>query len=203
MAIETKLGWAIQGPLDSENNHKINSCPITVMRVGVIENRADQVLEKFWKLEAIGIEHEETKIGYLENQNIVEQFNSEIKLENGRYEVKFPWKVERDLLPDNLSLATKRGNSLVRRFMKDPLLFEDYKKVIDEQLRNGVAEVVPINSKAPIGTFYLPHQPVRRPSATTSLRVVLDGSAHAKGKPSLNDCLSPGPNLNKEILLLL
>lgn len=51
---------------------------------------------------------------------------------------------------------------------------------------------------------YLPHRPVIKTDAkTTTIRPVFDGSAHQKNKPSLNDMLETGPNLNPEILAVL
>lgn len=51
---------------------------------------------------------------------------------------------------------------------------------------------------------YLPHRPVIKTEAkTTKIRPVFDGSAHQQNKPSINDLLETGPNLNPEILAVL
>ncbi|GFX36423.1 integrase catalytic domain-containing protein [Trichonephila clavipes] len=42
---------------------------------------------------------------------------------------------------------------------------------------------------------YLPHRSVFKENSTTSLRPVVNATSHSAGSPSLNKCLSTGPNL--------
>ena len=73
---------------------------------------------------------------------------------------------------------------------------EEYEKIVREQLEEGIVEVAP---ETPTGdrTFYMPHKPVVRESAsTTKVRMVFDASA--KPHPlidSINECMYTGPSL--------
>ena len=71
-------------------------------------------------------------------------------------------------------------------------LREEYEKIVRDQLEKGIMEVAP---ETPTGdrTFYVPHKPVVRESAsTTKVRMVFDASA--KPHPlanSVNECMYP------------
>ena len=71
---------------------------------------------------------------------------------------------------------------------------EEYHTVMEQQLEEGIIEVVP---EIPTGEVihYIPHQPVIRDQAeSTKMRIVYDYSAKAKSQvPSLNDCLKLDP----------
>ena len=46
-------------------------------------------------------------------------FSKSVTFENGRYNVSWPWKPDREL-PDNYMLAKGRLTSLIRRLRRDP-----------------------------------------------------------------------------------
>lgn len=79
---------------------------------------------------------------------------------------------------------------------QNPNLKEEYEKIVRDQLEEGIVEVAP---EKPTGdcTFYMPHKPVARESAsTTKVRMVFDASA----KPhllanSVNEFMYKGPPL--------
>ena len=80
--------------------------------------------------------------------------------------------------------------------------FKGRPEIVREQLEEGIVEVAP---KTPTGdrTFYMPHKPVVRESAsTTKVRMVFDASA----KPhllanSINECMYTGPPLQPLLCL--
>ena len=106
-------------------------------------------------------------------------------------------------LPTNKVGSRRRLTSLVRKLKKEGN-YEQYDKIICEQLEQGIIEKA---SKEPTGKeHYLPHKAVVRKSAeTTKLRIVYDASAKEQSdQPSINECLNPGPplqNLLWEILV--
>ena len=83
---------------------------------------------------------------------------------------------------------------MVRKLEKQDIL-ETYDKIIQEQIDQGIVERV--KEDAVGKEFYIPHKPVVRESAETTMkRIVYDASARANPKaPSLNDCLETGPPL--------
>ena len=75
---------------------------------------------------------------------------------------------------------------------KDPLLAE-YDHIIQDQLNNGIIEEVKpsLEKNKTTKVHYLSHHAVVREDAfTTTVRVVMDGSAKVNAEaPSLNVCL--------------
>ncbi|GBM73328.1 hypothetical protein AVEN_258872-1 [Araneus ventricosus] len=100
-------------------------------------------------------------------------------------------EIDKDILNNfNKSIILKDGR------------YEKYKDVINDYLKNGIAEEG-LNNPEQI-LFYLPHEGVlKEDNITTKLRVVFDASAHSIIAPSLNHSLSAGPNLNPELLGVL
>ena len=121
---------------------------------------------------------------------------------SGYYEVNLPWKANHPKLPTNEAGSRRRLTSLVRKLTREGN-YERYDDVIQEQLEQGVIEMAPIEAKGK--EFYLPHKGVIKQSAeTTKLRVVYDASAkESSDKPSLNECLYPGPPLQNQLWNIL
>ncbi|GFW91610.1 DUF1758 domain-containing protein [Trichonephila clavipes] len=152
--------------------------------------------------EAIGIKAESSCDP--DNQ-AMQHFKSSVRFNSGRYEVGFPWKGHTQELNDNFSVAEKRVKSLTRRFIRDPTLYIQYSEILKEYESQGIIERV-LETEKPTdrAVFYLPHQAVfRQESLTTKMRIVFDASSHEDGRPSLNDCIWSGENLNPNIFHLI
>ena len=80
---------------------------------------------------------------------------------------------------------------------KDKELFQEYDKIIQQQVVSGIIEPVSEEQDTDEGTYYLPHHGVvSQDKKTTKLRVVFDSSAKPdNSNVSINDCLEKGPNL--------
>ena len=93
---------------------------------------------------------------------------------------------------------------MLRKLRQDPQLLREYDKVMQEQLKNGIIEVV-IGEELPSGDrirYFLHHAVIRRDRQTTKLRVVYDASAKSEGS-FLNECLHVGTKFNQIILEIL
>ena len=127
-----------------------------------------------------------------------------IKFENGRYKLPLPWKETHDSLPDNYQLSSTRLQSLLRRLKHDPVILSEYHRIMEDQLKQGIIELVPTHESAPNHIHYLPHYPVvRQDKSTTKVSVVFDASAKSPGRPSQNDCLFKGPKFDQLIFDIL
>lgn len=90
-----------------------------------------------------------------------------------------------------------------RRLHQDPSVLREYNRIIQDQLKKGIVQIVEPRDHGGQKLHYLPHHPVvRRDKETTKVRIVYDASARSSG-PSLNDCLYPGPKFNQRILDIL
>ena len=98
--------------------------------------------------------------------------------------------------PNNRNGSLWRLANLVKKLEKEPNQLDEYDRIIQDQLEQGIVERV---TDEPHGEreFYLPHKPVVREAVeSTKMRIVFDASAKAEQtSPSLNDCLETGPSL--------
>ena len=161
-------------------------------------------MEKFWNLEAIGVK-DSGQVS--DDDQALQSFNESVKFENGRYEVRWPWKDEQPDLQTNFALAHGRLQSLVKRISTQPEMLQRYDDTIQEQLRLGIVEKVEENEVKEDGSLlhYLPHHCVIKENhSTTKLRIVYDASAKPrKAEKSLNECLHRGPVILQDLCGLL
>ena len=94
--------------------------------------------------------------------------------------------------------------SLLKRLKHDPQTLQAYNDVIQDQLTQGIIEVVDKPESGDVGkVHYLPHHAViRREKQMTKLRIVYDASARTKAV-SLNDCLHASPTFGQNIMDIL
>ena len=202
IAIHTKVGWVLSGPTEVPNTTKaanllVRTTHLLKIHTTPVEDNMDQTLKKFWDLESLGIQPQET--------SVQEEFTQSIHFKEGRYEVTLPWKPTHRPLPTNLELCKRRLTSLLKRLKTTPKILEDYNNIIQEQLHKGIVEPVPEEEADSQGRIhYLPHHGVvRTDKTTTKLRIVYDGSAKTGSNPALNDCLYTGPNVEQSIFDIL
>ena len=126
------------------------------------------------------------------------------------YTVNLPWKLDHPEIPSHLSLCESHLKGLFCKLQLNPEMLLEYDKIIKDQLRAGIIEVVDLMNaagtcprKSNLLVHYLPHHGVvQQDSQTTKLRIVYDGSARALGDAySLNDCLQTGPPKLLHILI--
>ena len=199
MAIHTRIGWILSGPVDRQEvsvNLTLAATHALKIDTHPVEQNLDDQLRRFWELESLGIMKDEP--------SVYDKFVQRISFDGQRYQVSLPWKENAPPLPDNFELCRRRLDSLLRRLKQNPPLLVEYDSVIRDQLSRGIIEVV--NNTSLDGherIHYLPHHGVVRQDKTTSkLRIVYDASAKTNG-PSLNDCLYTGPSFGQSIFDIL
>ena len=131
VAVRTTLGWILSGPVPWIESLPASTNLIThVLRVNARSRDCDQQLErqlrKFWDLESLGVHDDEDAL--------YDQFHDVVVFQDGRYEVKLPWKDPMVVVPDNFELSKKRLFGLLKRLRQNWELFKQYDGVIR---RNG------------------------------------------------------------------
>ncbi|XP_060596649.1 uncharacterized protein LOC132750656 [Ruditapes philippinarum] len=194
-AVQSKIGFLLSGPLPVTS-----SSTATNYIMNIITSAPDyDDLERFWKLESIGILPEaEEKASDLHNY----QKNC-ITFENDKYTASLPWKPDHPNLPDNYNITLRRTQNTIRRLREDPPLLQKYDGIIKDQEKRGFIEKVNVlSSERPV--HYIPHHGVKKHSATTPIRIVFDCSCRQnKNSPSLNDCLESTPPEINELTSIL
>ena len=218
VALSSKLGWLLSGPLhDSATTTDVQSNLIisgkSETNYGILDEEQDLVgtLKMFWETEAIGIRQPENAVQSKE-------FTKYVYRQGDRYEVTLPWKGEHLPIPNNYELSCNRLRSMHAKLQKKPELLKEYDQIIKEQLSCGIIEVVPEEEVVKIEVanatstnpqnediHYIPHHAViRQNRETTKVRVIYDGSAKSKDQHyALNDCLETGPNYIPHLLEVL
>ena len=201
VAVHTRLGWVLSGPIPQTKQPESSTNLLTThtLHVGAAVNETEtlnETLRSFWELESLGVRQPD--------RCVLTEFEEKIKVENGRYQVSLPWRDVHPPLLDNYQLALKRLRGLQHRLQQQPELLKEYDAIIQDQVKQGVVEVVtdptPTDGRT---VHYLPHHAVvRRDKATTKMRIVYDASAKTTG-PSLNDCLYTGPKFDQRIMDIL
>ncbi|XP_077508788.1 uncharacterized protein LOC144120265 [Amblyomma americanum] len=195
-AVETSIGWTVQGPIESDIE-QTNCLHTVTLRTSVIEKETTDILTKFWTLESIGVNESEDNEKPCE---ALEFFEDNIKRDGNRYEVALPWKSEISL-EDNKEIALKRLSQLANRFRRAPDLLQEYDTTIRQYGVSDIAERVEDETSRNHCVYHMPHQAVIRDSR--KLRVVFDASSRGKNSKSLNDNLETGPNLTADLVGLL
>ena len=166
-ALNTSLGWIVSGRthvLPTEPSQMSTPSLLVIDGCQTESNVIDKPqLERFWDLETIGI-MDSPHIS--DDETAQALFSKSVTFENGRYNVSWPWKPDREL-PDNYMLAKGRLTSLIRRLRRDPDMLKRYDDVLQDQLTKGIIEEAPpVQSSHRL--HYLPHHHVISPSTVRS-----------------------------------
>ncbi|GFW71857.1 integrase catalytic domain-containing protein [Trichonephila clavipes] len=133
VAVETSLGWSLQGKCDERSD-----CT-SVHLVHSEEESISTELRRFWEIESLGILDKGSMTLGNGDEEILSEFDKSVNFVDGRYRVNLPWKPGmREALQNNKTVARKRFEWLVRRFKCDHELFCEYKDVIDDYVKEGV-----------------------------------------------------------------
>ena len=191
--INSRVGWMFSGRFAQTAPKGYNE-----VEVGMLVK--DTSMEQLWDLESVGITETTTKD---EEQRAMEQFNAEVILNNGRYQVPWLWKHSKYELPSNYNLCETRLKSLYSS--KSEVDMQLYDSIIRKQLENGHIEEADCSKeykdRKDVVLHYVPHHMVR---GAEKSRIVYEGCAksHPSHK-SLNECLYRGKNMLADLCGML
>ena len=146
-----------------------------VQRSECSDGDLNYLLKQFWNLEATGITLQVEQPISPEEKLAFDKVNGSIRFDGERYETAVPWKHERPELPPN-QMSEKRLHRVEKKLMQDGKLAWAYQSVVEDYLRKGYIQEVPVDEPKPPSEWFLPHFPVIRPEkATTKVRLFFDG----------------------------
>ncbi|KAL0839095.1 hypothetical protein ABMA28_017074 [Loxostege sticticalis] len=191
VAQQTTLGWLISGRHTNTANNRSSQVYIHHAKVEV-----DSMLQRFWELEETPEKRIMTKA---ETQCESHYDKTHLRLPDGRYQVRMPFKTNNPDIGESLTIAQKRFQLLENKFKRNPDLHEKYTEFMEDYIEQSHMEPIP-NKEPKNKVCYIPHQAViNEQHLTTKLRVVFDSSAKTTNGKSLNDNLLIGPPLQNEI----
>ena len=97
IAIESKFGWLLSGPVQNESNHE-NDSNTVCQRIEIMpveESKLDNLLTKFWETESAKYQKKATKMMI----SIKSKKTIPLNKATVRYNVRLPWKVNKHDLP--------------------------------------------------------------------------------------------------------
>ncbi|KAL0841422.1 hypothetical protein ABMA28_015106 [Loxostege sticticalis] len=197
VAMETKLGWTIQGPAVGVFTSTCEDSELSTLHASF--GCGD--VEDFWKLETLGIKDDAELRSRQTTESEVQTFfeNTVRRNTENRYEVRLPWKTK--CLESNYELALKRLGSTTTRLLRLGIV-KDYDDVFREWIESDIIEKV-VNDDHGTGHYLSHHAVIRESSLTTKIRPVFNASATDKNGFSLNSCLEKGVNLIEYLPRLL
>lgn len=193
IALETEGGWIVYGKCDNTS----------ILHVKKTDTQKD--LDILWNQDIIPIE--ENKWSMIDQQALDHYQDTTIyDAKNKCYIVRLPFKNPDICLPNNFTLAFQRLVSNERRMAKDPILHKKFNMAMEELIKGEFCEKITPEMKSLEKTgkiWYLPCQAVVKDErASTTCRIVFDGSSVFKGE-SLNNQLLTGPKLQPDLVKLL
>ena len=174
-AVASQLGYLVSGPLQTNSvNHVYTDTAVNLVQTLSSTREVERDLEHFWSLESLGISPPTEKD---EHDPFLQRFQSSsiIRMPDGSYSAKFPWKEDSPPLPSNYGNCARRTRAMVRRLAQTPYPLKSYGEIIEEHEKRGFIERFD-NVTSLDRAHYLPHHAVKKESATTPIRVVFDCS---------------------------
>ncbi|XP_036317858.1 uncharacterized protein LOC118732860, partial [Rhagoletis pomonella] len=194
----TAFGWIAGGVIEHSTNDSAFICNIAV---NAESPKADDILKRFWEIE----EFPQSNPVLSEEESYCEKhfLKNVTVLNNGRIQVRLPFKTAPSVLGNSYENAKKRFLLLERRLSRNTELKQMYENFMKEYEDLGhMSRVVDVELSNP--HFVIPHHCVMRPeSTTTKLRVVFDGSASTSSCKSLNEILMVGATIQQELIITL
>ena len=147
-------------------------------------------LRRFWDYESLGIQDQSLPL--------YDKFVGEVDFVEGRYQVRLPFTEDHELLPDNFAPCKLRLASLLKRFSLKPEVSRHYNDVIQEQLKQGIIELVEQGVNSGVDkVHYIPHHEVIRVVKQSCLlfmtQVPEQGETH---QASMTVCMQVHPCLS-------
>ena len=117
VAVRTTLGWVFCGPTGGHDQEYTVSLNVQI----VVEEQLNEILQKFWDLESIGIRPAESSISSTHAEDVIlKKFKETLTYHDGRYEVSLPWKEDHLTLKDNYQQAERRLHNLKKKLLHEP-----------------------------------------------------------------------------------
>ncbi|XP_075259989.1 uncharacterized protein LOC142351729 [Convolutriloba macropyga] len=204
--VKTKLGWTLAGEYElspkTMNSNKPPRQPFIyhVCRKDTEEEPLDELVQRFWKIEAEGTLPEQNEDSSLD-QLAVQTMENSICHNGERYQIGPPWKPVKKL-QNNYFSAVSQLKSLQKRLQNDPGLNQKYNQTLQTDLDKNFVKPVEMQAPPPESIWYLPHHSVTNPNKPGKVRRVANAASKFRGE-SLNSNLLTGPDLLNNLVGVL
>jgi len=191
-AIKTIFGYDLIGSASTTNKKKKCISHHNTL-LTVTNHELHTAIQKFWVSEDLPFQKKLSP----EEQECENHFvNTHTRLDDGKYQVRLPFKREPTALGDSSKSALRTFQSIEQKLVKDPQLKTKYLDFMEDYQESG--HMVPCTSLIPSDKpyYFLPHHSVFKDG---KIRVVFNGSSATSTGTSLNTILHQGPKLHNDI----
>ena len=204
IAMKTRLGWVIYGPMHSTSISKPRVLHLSVrdQQDPNLENM-NNMMKSYFEIETFGVKLDAKKVLAKNDERALQILDDTTRRSGERFECGLLWKENLTAFPDSFKMALHRLELVERKMSKDAKYAAEYCAKVAEYIAKGYArklnqeEIERITEK----TFYLPHFGVKNPNKP-KLRLVFDAAAEIDSF-SLNKALLAGPDLNQPLIKIL
>ncbi|XP_075151043.1 uncharacterized protein LOC142225150 [Haematobia irritans] len=197
---KTLLGWIVSGRYGIERKvMALSFCVSTTNEENLLQELSERV-QRFWELEWVPNCSTMTSEHLMCEKHFL---NTATRSDDGRFEVRLPFKTDPKVLGHSYETAKRRLLALERRLSKNVEMKRMYTDFMKEYLLLGhMSQTNTENISLP--HYFIPHQCViRAQSTSTKLRVVFDASCKTSSQKSLNDILMVGPTIQNDLFTTL
>ncbi|XP_031549036.1 uncharacterized protein LOC116286627 [Actinia tenebrosa] len=186
-AVKTPFGWTVYGPIVESTESQVN-----VSLTSTEHEKLNLQIERMYNDE-FGNSYNDADEGMsIEDHRAKDIMDKSVKLIDGHYQLRLPFRQDRPILPDSRATAERRLEWLKKRMQKDEKFKEKYNQVMEKYKSEGSSREVleeELHNLKPV--WYLPHHAVWHPRKPEEPRVVFDCAAKSGGT-SLNEQLLQG-----------
>ncbi len=148
VAVNSKLGWLLSGPVTSNDNVSCDNV-ISNLVLDIFPSKEEttdkdteitESLQKFWKHESLGLtESRDDTDASPDESSAASKTKIEFSAKDNRYQVSLPWKENLDnSLPSDYDMCYNRVNSLYRKLKGKPDILQQYDSIFQDQLSKGI-----------------------------------------------------------------
>jgi hypothetical protein len=201
LAVNTKLGWTIAGPLKTTAMAARYSCKITIVNAStIVTSNKEEVsvavkLRRLNDVDALGIEPKKMEMSRKEEREQA-ALDRTMFWKDGKITIQMSWKGEFKYVPPSKAAARKRLQLLHKKLSKaTPAVRSEYAKTISNDVKKSYVKKLSKEEAEQLQQgfhWFLPHFIVFHPDKPDCPRCVLDCAAKVDGI-SLNSMLNAGP----------
>ncbi|XP_025763702.1 uncharacterized protein LOC109202593 [Oreochromis niloticus] len=203
IAIHTKLGWSLQGPISIDQTPATEQQCLFTATV-VPNSELFRNVERLWQIDTLPYVSEKQVTRSKQDQqalNLLQTSTIRVTVDGTqRYATPLLRRTNSATLQAPMEAVLPSLRSTERRLVKDPQRAEVYCQEIQKLEKLGYVAVVPHEiARTTAESWFIPHHMVRHNNKD---RIVFDCSFQYEGK-SLNSILLPGPALGPSLLGVL
>lgn len=153
-AVRTRLGWVVNGPLNSAAVVYHGRPVASVNRISI--EKLETLLKQQYSHDFPEKEYEERPQISVEDLQFINMMSKETTLKDNHYYLPLPLRNKDVVMPNNYQIAEQRALYLSKKFRNNPTFAEEYRSFMEDIIAKGYAEKVPPKDLHNNKVWYIP-----------------------------------------------